>query len=458
MEGSLEQLGLGSEPGWAGDSQALAELQELALKWFMETQAPSILQNGALPPWFHGFITRKQTEQLLRDRALGSFLIRLSDRAAGYILSYRGSDRCRHFVINQLRNKRYLVSGDTLSHSTLDELVRHYQEVQFEPFGETLAAACPRLEDNDLYDAITLGLQPTNQVLDDPPTMTCPAGVLDKAANPRSPGKPQVSFLHTKKSLDSSPRTLSQEESMEDPTKVPPLPERSPSLLDEPLVGPNDIIYADLRKVNRGWLGLGPEVTGRHVPVPVGSQACSPGREVPKKLSDGDQSRSDGLNPVLSGVNSDQGHTAPSTSPGIFVPSSSEAPGSRAATWRQEFLKSYEAQSCPEGNSADIYELVKTAGFLQTRDAPGQRGSTYEQIPAFWGGPARSPNPGTGAMYSKLSGPTDCGYERIFGTPGHLEPGNTYEQIPAAKSKETGRTHKPDKLRRLFFTDKKNKS
>jgi hypothetical protein len=59
MEGSLEQLGLGSEPGWAGDSQALAELQELALKWFMETQAPSILQNGALPPWFHGFITRK---------------------------------------------------------------------------------------------------------------------------------------------------------------------------------------------------------------------------------------------------------------------------------------------------------------------------------------------------------------------------------------------------------------
>lgn len=60
-------------------------------------------------------------------------------------LCYRGSDRCRHFVINQLRNRRYLVSGDTLSHSTLDELLRHYQEVQLEPFGETLAAACPRV-------------------------------------------------------------------------------------------------------------------------------------------------------------------------------------------------------------------------------------------------------------------------------------------------------------------------
>ena len=57
----------------------------------------------------------------------------------------RGSDRCRHFVINQLQDRRYLVSGDTCSHSTLAELVRHYQEVHFEPFGETLSAACPRV-------------------------------------------------------------------------------------------------------------------------------------------------------------------------------------------------------------------------------------------------------------------------------------------------------------------------
>lgn len=60
-------------------------------------------------------------------------------------LPYRGSDRCRHFVINQLRDRRYLVSGDTHSHGTLADLVRHYQEVQLEPFGETLSAACPRV-------------------------------------------------------------------------------------------------------------------------------------------------------------------------------------------------------------------------------------------------------------------------------------------------------------------------
>lgn len=59
MEGGLEQLHLDKALEEAGDRRALAEIQELALKWFMETQAPSILQNGALPPWFHGFITRK---------------------------------------------------------------------------------------------------------------------------------------------------------------------------------------------------------------------------------------------------------------------------------------------------------------------------------------------------------------------------------------------------------------
>ena len=70
---------------------------------------------------------------------------RLSAAPGHKCLCCRGSDRCRHFVINQLRNRRYLVSGDTQSHGTLAELVRHYQEVQFEPFGETLAAACPRV-------------------------------------------------------------------------------------------------------------------------------------------------------------------------------------------------------------------------------------------------------------------------------------------------------------------------
>ncbi|XP_076781368.1 SH2 domain-containing protein 7 [Arvicanthis niloticus] len=457
MEGGPEQLHLGKALEEA-DGRALAEIQELALKWFMETQAPSILQNGALPPWFHGFITRKQTEQLLRDKALGSFLIRLSDRAVGYILSYRGSDRCRHFVINQLRNRRYLVSGDTLSHSTLDELLRHYQEVQLEPFGETLAAACPRLEENDLYDAINTGLQQTNLGLEIP-GMGFPSVLPDKATSPRLPAKPQVSFLHTKKALDMSSPSVSDEESAEVPTRVPPVPQRSPSLLDESSAGPSDIIYTDLKKMNRAQLGLGTEVWGRHKPVPAGSLACSPGRESSRKLSEEDQNRPNSPGLAPSGVKPDQGSTMPYTSLGFSLSPSSEALGSRATSWRQGFLKlSHEAQSSSEGSSTDTCQLVETSGLRQEgRDRPDQKGSTYEQIPTCWHGTSKPPYPSISPTYSQLSVPMDYGYEKISGTSKLPEPGNTYEQIPAAKNKDTGRVHKPDKFRRLFFTDKKHK-
>lgn len=49
---------------------------------------PLLLPHGHGPPLIACPLPR-QTEQLLGDKALGSFLIRLSDRATGYILSYR---------------------------------------------------------------------------------------------------------------------------------------------------------------------------------------------------------------------------------------------------------------------------------------------------------------------------------------------------------------------------------
>ncbi|XP_008054451.1 SH2 domain-containing protein 7 [Carlito syrichta] len=457
MESSLSQPSLAREP--TGDSQALAELQELALKWFMETQAPVILQNGSLPPWFHGFITRKQTEQLLRDKALGSFLIRLSDRATGYILSYRGGDRCRHFVINQLRNRRYFVSGDTQSHGTLAELVRHYQEVQLEPFGETLAAACPRPEDNDLYDAIIRDLHHTSLSLEKPAATASSAVVPDKAVSPRPAPKFQVSSSHMQKSLDGSPWNLPKEESMEASVKIPPLPKRSASLLDKSFGGPQDIIYTDLRKMNLARLAQGTEVSSRHGPMPAGSQACSPGKEAQRRLSDEDQNRSDDPGPVLSGVSPDQGPTGSPPSQRLLLPPSSDTLGSLAATWGQGFSEVNQgAQACSQGSTEDTYGLIETAGLPREAGySPGQGGSTYEQIPGSWGGPTRPPHPGASSTYSKLSGPMDCGYQKLSGPPALPEPSNTYEQIPAAKSKEIGRTNKPDKLRRLFFVEKKHK-
>ncbi|KAF1393262.1 hypothetical protein PFLUV_G00036700 [Perca fluviatilis] len=118
-------------------------LKELVLKWFTETQALLILSpNGNFPDWFQGFAARKDTEDLLRDKALGCFLIRLSDKAIGYILSYKGLDRCRHFVITQNPDGQFVISGDCQTYSSLTELIEHYKVSPIQPFGEYLTSSC----------------------------------------------------------------------------------------------------------------------------------------------------------------------------------------------------------------------------------------------------------------------------------------------------------------------------
>ncbi|XP_054569148.1 SH2 domain-containing protein 7 [Eptesicus fuscus] len=444
MQGSLEPLGGGRGPAGPGDSQAGAELRELALRWFVETQAPLILQDGALPPWFHGFITRKQAERRLGDQAVGSFLVRLSDRATGYILSYRGRDRCRHFVITQLPHRRYLVSGDTHSHGSLAALLRHHQGAPFEPFGETLAAACPRPQDEDPYDAITLGLHGDPPGQGDAPAGPSPWGGPGQPGSPRPPPRPRSPFLATA------------EQSLQPPGRVPPVPERRASLPDPPDGGSPDIVYAELRQTAPARLGLG---TGRPGPGPAGSQACSPDSGAQRRAWDGGQHRPDARGPPLSARTPAPSPVASQAPWGRLPPA--EAPGPSAAPWSQGSPQpSPRAQPCSPDSAAHTYALLlRTAGSLGEEDGgePGQEGgSAYEQIPACWGGPARPPVPrpvpGPGLTPGRLSGPTDWGHQ---GTPGPPEARSPCEQSPAAKSKDAGRPHKPDKSRRLFFADKK---
>uniref|UniRef100_A0A3Q4AHX6 SH2 domain-containing protein n=1 Tax=Mola mola TaxID=94237 RepID=A0A3Q4AHX6_MOLML len=117
-------------------------LRELTTKWFMDTQMPLIAQNGFFPTWFLGFITRKDAEEILVEKELGCFLIRLSDKAIGYILSYKGRDRCRHFVINQSESGQLVVCGDTEGHDTVSDLIEYYKARPIQPFGEHLTSAC----------------------------------------------------------------------------------------------------------------------------------------------------------------------------------------------------------------------------------------------------------------------------------------------------------------------------
>nr|XP_057931389.1 hematopoietic SH2 domain-containing protein homolog isoform X2 [Doryrhamphus excisus] len=130
------------------------KLTELSSKWFIETQVAHIAPNGFFPAWFVGFVTRKDAEEMLKEKDNGSFLIRLSDKAIGYILSYRGRDRCRHFVISQSESGHFVVSGDSGGHDTVSELIQHYKTSPIEPFGEYLTSSCFETPTDRLYDVI----------------------------------------------------------------------------------------------------------------------------------------------------------------------------------------------------------------------------------------------------------------------------------------------------------------
>nr|XP_019964873.1 PREDICTED: SH2 domain-containing protein 7-like [Paralichthys olivaceus] len=129
-------------------------LKKLVLRWFTETQAGLILDHGNFPDWFQGFAARKEAEDLLRDKPLGCFLIRLSDKAVGYILSYRGLDRCRHFVITQNPDGQFVISGDCQTHHSLMELIDHYRLSPIQPFGEHLTCSCYEVKRSELYDVV----------------------------------------------------------------------------------------------------------------------------------------------------------------------------------------------------------------------------------------------------------------------------------------------------------------
>ncbi|CAH2326780.1 Hypothetical predicted protein [Pelobates cultripes] len=118
------------------------QLKEETLHWFQNTQRRKLIINGEYPDWFHGFLTRKRAEEILQDKPLGCFLIRFCESRVGYVLSYRGSERCRHFMLDQLKDEKYVIEGEDSTHSRLEDLLNHYRLHPVKPYKELLTAAC----------------------------------------------------------------------------------------------------------------------------------------------------------------------------------------------------------------------------------------------------------------------------------------------------------------------------
>nr|XP_036872732.1 SH2 domain-containing protein 2A isoform X4 [Manis javanica]XP_036872734.1 SH2 domain-containing protein 2A isoform X5 [Manis javanica] len=119
-------------------------LQATTRAWFQKTQAPWLLQHGAAPAWFHGFITRREAERLLETKPQGCYLVRFSESAVTFVLTYRSRTCCRHFLLAQLGDGRHVVLGEDSAHTRLQDLLRHYTASPLSPYGETLTEPLAR--------------------------------------------------------------------------------------------------------------------------------------------------------------------------------------------------------------------------------------------------------------------------------------------------------------------------
>ncbi|XP_066430239.1 SH2 domain-containing protein 4A isoform X2 [Eleutherodactylus coqui] len=130
--------------------------RENIIKWFQAEQLP--LRAGwdrsgtGIAQWFHGIISRLESEELLRNKTSGSFLLRVSEKIQGYVLSYRSEDGYMHFLIDASGTSYSFLGVDQLQHATLADLVEYHKAEPITSLGkELLLHPCGQRENSCDY-------------------------------------------------------------------------------------------------------------------------------------------------------------------------------------------------------------------------------------------------------------------------------------------------------------------
>lgn len=113
-----------ARPPKPADRQAIVD-------WFREVERPKgsgyDTKTKKVAPWFHGIISRQAAEDLLQEKGAGTFLIRVSERIWGYAISYKGKERCKHFLIDTSDGTYQFFGTNQISHNKLADLVHFHK-------------------------------------------------------------------------------------------------------------------------------------------------------------------------------------------------------------------------------------------------------------------------------------------------------------------------------------------
>ena len=128
-----------------------------SVRWFKEVEMKkgnALADNdnaeglGGFAQWFHGVISRAESEALLSRQSPGTFLIRVSESRFGYSLSVITNTRIKHFMIDQTEDGQYMVVGNDRRFASLNSLASHHRHSPLTEDGDKLLTPCPQKESN----------------------------------------------------------------------------------------------------------------------------------------------------------------------------------------------------------------------------------------------------------------------------------------------------------------------
>lgn len=112
--------------------------KEDVINWFRTCEKPKGIgydpYTNKISTWFHGIIGREKAEELLRNEPPSSFLIRVSEKIWGYVLSFKTNIKTKHYIIDTTNGTYQFLSGNSKhAFKNLSELIEKYKKISFSP-------------------------------------------------------------------------------------------------------------------------------------------------------------------------------------------------------------------------------------------------------------------------------------------------------------------------------------
>ncbi|CAI9740420.1 Hypothetical predicted protein [Octopus vulgaris] len=125
LSSSAKSSGVNKKPATPKNRNAV-------IKWFKEEERPKEVglnpETKKVEEWFHGLISRAEAEEILSDRPIGSFLVRVSERIWGYTVSYQSEERCKHFLIDASDGTYHFFGSNYQQFNTLQEILNYHMK------------------------------------------------------------------------------------------------------------------------------------------------------------------------------------------------------------------------------------------------------------------------------------------------------------------------------------------